>query len=732
MKEHVRANPGQQLSSIEDDEIDLLQLFGSLWRGKWIIVLCAVIAVLIGGYYAYSVAVPKYSATTTLALQIRGAQVVDIESVMSGVSSDAASLNTEIEIIKSRRLSEQLVERLSLIDDPEFNPRVADDKPAFYEVALSQWFDVDLSGGEEVVPVLVERWLGISLPEEAPPPTEQQVFDATVNNVMGVVSASLQRNTFVFSVSAKTTAPQKSVLIANTLAELYIADQIAVKFEATENAVTWLSERVTDLEIELKSREDEIKELRGGSRLVTAESLAALNQQASDMSNRLSDLRAVAEGAEARLATLQDLQDSGNFEAMQEAFSDPVLRRLYNDLPSGGEPTQSLFEDRFALLIEREANDTQRAVAQAISLQVSYENLQQEIAARTQDLVAVQQAERETEATRVLYETFLTRLKETTVQRGLQEADARVLSPAINGRYVEPRKSRILALSMILGTMLGVAIVLLQQFLQNGFRTAELLEQHTGITVMGQIPQIPISKREGLIPYLASKPTSAASEAIRNLRTSVLLSNIDAPPKVIMSTSSIPGEGKTTQAIALAQNFAKLGKSVLLIECDIRRRSFARYFKDTPDVGIVTALSRSQPLDEIVFHDKELGADVLMGEKSTVNAADLFSSERFHEFIIHTRSAYDIVIIDTPPVLVVPDARVIGQSVDAILYSVAWDKTAKGQVDEGIRQLESAKLKIAGFVLSQIDPKGMRRYGYGGRYSAYGAYAKYGKHYYDT
>lgn len=689
------------------------------------------IAVLVGGYYAYGVAVPKYSATTTLALQIRGSQIVDIESVMSGVSSDDASLNTEIEVIKSRKLGEQLVTRLSLTEDPEFNPTIDDGSVNFLELALSQWFDVDLAAGEKVTRELLDRWLGITLPDEVTF-SERQVFDKTVDNVMNIITATLQRNTFVFSVSAKTTDPQKSVRMANTLAEIYIADQIAVKFEATENAVTWLSERVTDLEVELKTREDEIKELRAGSSLVTPESLAALNQQANDMSDRLVDLRALAQGAEARLGALQQLQASGDVDAMQATFSDPVLRRLYNDLASGGQQTRDLFDDRFSLLIQREANDTQRAVAQAVSLETSYENLQEEIASKTQDLVEVQQAEREVQATRVLYETFLARLKETTVQRGLQEADARVLSPSINGRYVEPRKSRILALSLILGGMIGVAIVLLQQFLHNGFRTAEDLERHTGISVMGQIPRIPISKRESLVPYLKSKPTSAASEAIRNLRTSVLLSNIDSPPKVIMSTSSIPGEGKTTQAISLATNFAGLGKSVLLIECDIRRRTFTRYFKNVPDGGIVTALARERPLNEIVFHDPELDVDVLMGEKSAVNAADLFSSDRFHEFIRNARNSYDIVLIDTPPVLVVPDARVIGQSVDAILYSVAWDRTAKGQIDEGIRQLATAKLKITGFVLSQIDPKGMARYGYGGRYSAYGAYAKYGKHYYDT
>jgi Mrp family chromosome partitioning ATPase len=98
----------------------------------------------------------------------------------------------------------------------------------------------------------------------------------------------------------------------------------------------------------------------------------------------------------------------------------------------------------------------------------------------------------------------------------------------------------------------------------------------------------------------------------------------------------------------------------------------------------------------------------------------------------YIRKVYDVIIIDTPPVLVVPDARVIGQSADAIIYSVKWDKTAKAQVDEGIRQFATANLRITGFALSQIDPDGMKRYGYGGKYSADGAYAKYGKGYYDT
>jgi succinoglycan biosynthesis transport protein ExoP len=251
----------------------------------------------------------------------------------------------------------------------------------------------------------------------------------------------------------------------------------------------------------------------------------------------------------------------------------------------------------------------------------------------------------------------------------------------------------------------------------------------TGYTVLGQIPVMPFRRRGGLLEYLRTKPTSAANEAIRNLRTSILLSNVDAPPKVIMSTSSIPGEGKTTQSIALAQNLSGLGKKVLLIEGDIRRRTFDLYFKDKPKGHLVSVVSEGMELSEALLSEEELGIDVLMGGKSSINAADFFSSDKFKTFIEQMRETYDFVIIDTPPVLVVPDARVIGHQSDAIVYTVKWDFTNHHQVTDGLRQLSSVGLGVSGLVLSQINPRGMKRYGYGGRY---GAYASYGKGYYDV
>lgn len=708
-----------------DDEIDLVELFRVLWRGKGTMLLAAFLALMVGGYYAFGVAEPQYRASTQLTLEVRTNQVVDLETVVSGVSKEAAALNTEIEIIRSRRLLGKLVDELDLMNDPEFNSALRN--PSMIAQAKSA-----LRRAVGMVTGAAEKD-EVAVSAEANEAASAARTNAQRNAIIGAlrsrVDASVQSNTYVFEISLTTGDRQKSARILNTLADLYLQEQIAVKFEATETAVAWLSQRVGELEQEFRAKEQALKAARDETDLISAEALQALNLQAKDLRDRITDTRQRAQAAGAELARLESLGESGDRAAIVAATNDPTLRQLASEIAAGDEEAAALFDKRFETIIGSARVTHERLLEQSNALAESYQSLQQRIDAQSADLLRIQQMEREAEATRTLYETFLTRLKETTVQRGLQQADSRVLSDAIPGAKVAPRTSMILALSMVLGLMGGSGIVLGRQFLHNSFRTAEELEAATGLAVIGQIPEMPIKVRRDLIGYLRDKPTSAAAEAVRNLRTSLLLSNIDHPPKVIMSTSSLPDEGKTTQAVALAQNLAGLGKRVLLIEGDIRRRTLSEYFKDVPKGGIVAAMSGDVPLNEVVFHDERLQADVLMGEKSTVNAADLFSSERFATFLERARDAYDFVIIDTPPVLVVPDARVIGQHVDAILFSVAWNKTHRGQVLAALREFESVNLRVAGVALAQIDPSGMRRYGYGGKY---GAYSAYGKHYYDA
>lgn len=690
-----------------DDEIDLSSLFRTLWRGKLWIALCGLLALFAGGYYAYGL-VPVYTAKAAIALESRQEQVMDIESVVTGLGGDQSTINTEVEVLRSRGLIEDLVLDMNLLEDPEFNARL---RPA-PRFSLGQ--AIGLVRGifsEPEVPAPASK-----------PVKERAVLDSTINAVLGSISASNLRQSFVFEITVTTQGPQKSAAMANRLAELYIQDQISVKFEKTEQATSWLSERVSGLQIELENAQAELKDFATNTDLVNAEALAALNRQLKDLRDRRTALAVQTEATRTRLDVLMDAWQSGAAEFVEVA-NDIALNQAFRRLEDGSVGAQTAFDTRANALITRAELEATRAQSQLSAIESSITEVSTRIDNQSEELVTLEQLQREVEASRLLYEAFLSRLKETSIQQGIQQADSRVLSRAVVPSVPSaPRKSRILALSLILGLMAGSGAVLLREMAQNTFRTSEDLEQKTGYSVIGQIPKIPAKHRKNVLDYISQKPNSVAAEAVRNLRTSLLLANLDTPPKVIMSTSSVPGEGKTTQSVTLAQNFAGLGAKVLLIEGDLRRRVLDEYFGHNQKHGFLSVISGEVPLEQAIVHDATLKADILYGEQSTINAADLFSSNTFAEFINGLREHYDHIIIDTPPVLAVPDARVIGQLVDAVIYTVQWDSTPHRQVLDGLKSLDRVNVRVSGLVLSHIDGSKMKRYGYGDSYGDYSSY----------
>ncbi|MEX0317517.1 MAG: GumC family protein [Ruegeria sp.] len=682
-----------QPPAAEPVEADLLDLFVTLWRHKWVIAICAAIVGLIVGYYAFAVASPKYVATAALALQARTERVVDLDSVMPGLSTDLPVLNTEIEVIRSRQLLEQLVTELDLLGDPEFNK---DLRPE---------------------PIISLQRFGLEAD-----PSPATTIDETVSAVADAIAVNNLPSTYVFHIRVKTGDPQKSALIANTLAQLYIEDQIDTRFQATENAIDWLSQRVATLELDIIAKENQVKELRAASQFGSAEALQALNRQSKDMRSRLADIRIRQVSTKARLTRIEALRQGGDVQQAAE-LADPALDHLAEAVTANTSGLPSQFNARLQNLHAETTAELSRLTQQATGLEASLATLQKAFESQSADLVRLRQLERDANATSVLYETFLARFKETAVQRGLQQADSRILSKATPGEYAEPARVRILAISILLGAVVGAALILFRLRLQTGlFRTAEELEAQSGLPVIGQFPRIQVRDRRQLVPYLRDRPTSVASEAVRNLRTSLLLWDLEAPPQIILISSAVPGEGKTTNAIALAQNLAGLDKRVLLVEGDIRRRTFHQYFPDCPDTGLLAAISGKQPLKQVIRHDAVLGADVLAGETSDVNAADVFSSACFRAFLRELRAHYDHIVIDSPPVLVVPDARIIGQSADAILFSVAWNRTTRTQVADALQQFSSINLSVTGLVLSQIDVARAWKYGGAGGYGTYPQY----------
>jgi polysaccharide biosynthesis transport protein len=710
-KEHDARRPPQP-HGYDEDVIDIGALVGSLWRGKWIILLTTLFTATIGVLYAYKLATPIYQSTAAVMLDTRESQVVDLESVMGGLSADATALNSEVEVLKSRGLLGKVVDKLDLVEDPEFNPNLQD--ASLIDVLKSGVKQVlsSMIGGSDAGPLALS-------PEEL----TQRVRNSTIDVLLGALRIHNLPMTLVFNVTASSESPRKAALIADTLVDLYIRNQLEVKFDATEQATSWLSERVSTLQGELEKAEAKVKSFNSGTDLINQETLQALERQLKEMRDRISSAKVSQTTIEDRLV---QLKSAGTPAQKAAAAGDAQLQRMLSQIGDPG--ISAAFEVRFQQQLERAELDANRGAAQLEALRKSEAELASQIDKQSADLITLQQLTREADANRTLYDYFLGRLKETSAQQGIQQADSRSLSQAVIARNPsEPKKSMIVAVAGLLGFLIGAIMVLVREIRNNTYRLASELEQDTGYAVMGQIPLLPSRRRNDAISYLADKPTSVAAEAIRNLRTSLLLSNVDTPPQIIATSSSLPGEGKTTLALALAQNLIGLGKSVLLIEGDIRRQVFQQYLTPEERFGLISVLTGEKSLSEAVTRDDRIGADILVGQTTSTNAADIFSSESFRRLLETARASYDMIIIDTPPVLIVPDARVIAQHIDAMLFVVNWDSTLKPQVAEALHMFESVNRPVSGLVLNQIDPKGMKRYGK--NYGAYAGYG-YGKKYY--
>lgn len=706
---------------VDDDEIDIGKLVRTLWRGKWLIAALAIFGFCIGQYYATYRVTPYYRASATLTLEVAGEQLVNFQRVTDGFYGDDAAVTTEKEVIASRTMLSKLATELDLVNHPMFNPALrASPNPDPLRDAIAS----------------AKTWVkNLLLPASAPSPsaptTPEQLKEGIVSALGGMIDVTNKDWSYVLIISATSSDAELAALLANTLSRLYIEDRLEVKFEKSRQATEWLTDRVVGLQQEVERSANELKQFRSDADLINADALAAMTLRLKDQRERLTEARIMQAAKEEKVMLLRTALAEGDAARIAAIANDPVLTRLAAQLP--GNPNQTrLFNTRLDVVDARFVGEAARGQDQIDALERAVTTQDEAIARQSQELVRVEQLEREAEANRLLYEYFLTRLKETSVQEGLQQADARIISPAIIPSYAfNPNGDRAILLTTLLGLLAGAGLILLKERMITAVRLPDELEEATDIPVLGQIPRIPGRTRSGIIRYLTKHPASAPAEAIRNLRTSLVLSQSAAPPQLTMVTSALPGEGKSTMAVALAQNYAGLGKSVLLIEADIRRRTLAKFLGlKEGDANMLSVLSGEQTIEDAVQTGKNFAFDVLLGATSDINPADLLSSDSFEDLLTAARSDYDVVIVDTPPLLIVPDARIIGQYADAILFSVLWNRTTLIQVTDALKQLTSIGIRASGLVLSNVDPKAMQKLGYGKRYGAYDR--KIGRGYYKN
>jgi capsular exopolysaccharide synthesis family protein len=374
------------------------------------------------------------------------------------------------------------------------------------------------------------------------------------------------------------------------------------------------------------------------------------------------------------------------------------------------------------------------ATAQAVKLEGEFEALKGRVQDVNRKEFTLRSLKRDVETDRQLYDMFLTRFKETDQGADVESTNARVIDPAqVPAGPIKPQKTRIIVVAVILAMMVGVGLALLIEYLDNTLKSAQDVEESLQLPTLGTIPRLSRRRRKRMVPerMFVDQPKSEFAEAIRTVRTGVVLSNVDDPHRVVLVTSSIPGEGKTTVAINLAMALGHLDR-VLLIDADMRRASVGNKFglsNDTP--GLSNLVAGTADEDACIHRIDGVSIDILPAGLIPPNPLELLSSRRFAQTLERLRERYDRIVIDSAPAQAVSDALILSKVCGAVVFVIRCDETPLPLINMAVKRLRQVGAPLIGAVLNQYDANRGARYGhyhYGKyrRYSyAYNAYSNY-------
>ena len=544
LKDETGAVGGRSTSPFGFDPLALVALFRR--RLKLFLITALALFVLIVGYSLQLT--PKYTAAADVLIDTRRATAINIDAVMSGLSSDSNSVDTQVQILTSRSLAERVVRKLRLQNDPEFNPNL------------------------NVRPSLVGRIIpGAGAPAaQRPNPNSQRVIDATVAQVLGGLRVERAGLTYIMKVSYTSRDPVKAAKIANAFADEYIVDQLEAKYTATETVNDWLGERLISLRSEVEAADARVEQYKVANGLMSAQGATMAEQEVSVLNSQIAAANAERAEKIARLeAARQQLSrggggadvgaalGSGTVGALraQEAEASRRLAELnarYGPrhpevLKADGQlaDVKSQIQSEINRIMSNLEAEVRVASQRANSLASSQGQARGTLAANSRAQVGLMELQRKADASRAIYESLLNRSKETAAQEGIQQPDARVLSYARGGSQTYPNLAFAVALGIVFGMMCGAGAVVVAEMFETGFATADAVERRLRTPHLASLPLAPKRKGPGAPrsapqDYLADHPLSAFAEAFRNLRASLVLApESGEAPRVVAICSAL-------------------------------------------------------------------------------------------------------------------------------------------------------------------------------------------------
>lgn len=643
----------------------LAQGIGNLMQivreNRLVIILITILA-CVGGILKAVSEKPIYEARLTMAVEPSS-----LRSSSRAVFDPYAFrfYETQYELLKSRSVAERVVNRLGLAERESIQQMLV---PPGLMTSLAQ----------ELTRLTGWQILDTAEPVLKPSASSPVEVNARKSWLTAIIKSGVNVSggdkTNLVQVTFRASNPDFAAEVANALVDAYIEQGFDSQLNRTQQTSEWLSERIVELKKTLDTAQEKLQlfliqeDMLDSSRSaqITTAELTALN----------------SEYLEAR-AKLDDL-------AKRYGSRHPQITVAQSEVAAA----KSRLDSKSRTISSTRAKE-----------------------------IELNRLERDVEVNQELYEAFLGKFKEADLSTsGSQVASARIVDNALAPNYpIHPQKQRIVLTWTIGGLLLGIMLAFLREQLDTTFKSARVIEEKLGLPLFGIMQTMPDSVKSVERHYLDNK-RSVFSEAVNHIRTGVTYSNVDDPPKVILVTSSVQSEGKTTVASNLALSYAQLG-TTLLIDADLRRPRIKHIIETDHAFGLVDFVAGVVSLEECVSQDKvEENLSILNSGTAPPNPLELLASEKFASILSSLRSKFSYIIIDTAPVLPASDAVVLGQLCDALLMVVQSDRTTHHMARDAIKRLNASRVAVDGLILTQANIKKGNPYQYGGYYG-YGAYA---------
>ncbi|MGL6045643.1 MAG: GumC family protein [Vogesella sp.] len=674
---------------------------------------------------------PTYRATAEVLIEANKAKVLSIDEVYGGVSSNREYFQTQAEIMKSREVALRAIKKLKLWEHPDYNPRL--EKPPVHQPVL------DMLGMER---------------KPQPQWNEELLAAAVYQRINKELNIELVRLSQLVNVSFDSTDAKVAADFANAVGEAYIENDREARFKMTQQASDWLQNRTKSLREALETSERKLQSYRERAGVITvdASNQFGTGKLIEEVTQRLVEARM-------RRAEAENAYNQVRGGKVQDLGSLPAVVR--NPLVADAKKQLAEAERKHAEMSQRYGPEHPRMVQAEAELQSARDSAKRQInsivASVTNEYEVARATERSLEATlgqarggaqtdnrknfelavlerevasnRQLYDMFVTRAKETAASQDLQSSVGRIVDMAeVPEKPVAPQKAQVTLMAFVLALLLGAATALLRARLDNTLKLPADVESKVKQPLLSTLPLLDKKQRQQAALLSQQDPHTPFAEAVRTAKTGVLLSDIDQERRVLLVTSSVAGEGKTTTSCNLALSLSQ-NKRTLLIDADMRRPSVAASLGLDPHAaGLSDLIAGTKQLADVLQQLPGSQVDLISAGTLPPNPLDLLLSRRFDELLATLQQQYEIIIIDSTPCEMVSDAVALAPKATGLIYVVRAGETAAPLVVKGTRRLQRAGGHLLGIVLNGADLKQAERYGdygtYGQYYGTYGAPAK--------